>query len=307
MSMSVATRDHSSAGLAFGLSAYFVWGFFPVFFKALVDVSPPEILAHRIVWSTLFLALLVSVRRQWPVLLGIISNRKDLLRLLLTALLISINWLVFIMAVEAGYVLQSSLGYFITPLVNIMLGRILLGERLRPWQKLSVSLATVGVLCQVFVVGEFPWIALVLASTFGLYGLLRKTAAYDSLTGLAGETLIITPVALLYLAWLAGAGQLAFMHGALRHDLLLPASGIVTAIPLLLFAAATRRLRMATIGFLQYITPSLHFLLAVLLYREPFTAGNLFSFVLIWLALALYSVDAARAIRSADKSLPSSA
>jgi chloramphenicol-sensitive protein RarD len=288
--------NRPTTGLALGFSAYLLWGFFPVFFKALVDVTPLEILAHRIIWSTLFLVLLISGRKQWRVLSAILKNRKDCLRLLVTAILISTNWLVFIIAIESGYVLQASLGYFITPLVNVLLGRLLLSERLRSWQKVSVCLVVIGVLCQIFVVGPFPWIALILASTFGLYGLMRKTASFDSLTGLTGETLVITPIALAYLIWLALSDNMVFWHGALKFDLLLPASGIVTAIPLLLFAAATRRLRLSTIGFLQYITPTLHFLLAVLLYKESFTAAHMLSFALIWTALIIYSIDATRAI-----------
>ncbi len=295
--MPSSSNSNPVAGLALGFSAYLVWGFFPVFFKALIEVTPLEILAHRIVWSTLFLAILISGRRQWPVLIRIVKNRKDFFRLLLTAVLISINWLVFIIAVESGYVLQASLGYFITPLVNILLGRMLLAERLRPWQKASVGLAATGVIWQIIIVGQFPWIALILAATFGLYGLMRKTAAFDSLTGLAGETLVITPFALAYLLWLAMGSDMIFLHGELRLDLLLAASGVVTAIPLLLFAASTRRLRLATIGFLQYITPTLHFLLAVLIYREPFNMVNMVSFILIWVALAVYSADTTRSIR----------
>ncbi len=294
--MSLTSDNKPTTGLALGFSAYLLWGFFPVFFKALVDVTPLEILAHRIIWSTLFLVLLISGRKQWHVLSAILKNRKDRLRLLLTAILISTNWLVFIIAIEAGYVLQASLGYFMTPLVNVLLGRLLLSEYLRFWQKISVGLVAVGVLCQIFVVGQFPWIALVLASTFGLYGLMRKTASFDSLTGLTGETLLITPIAMAYLVWLALSDTMIFWHGVPKFDLLLPASGIVTAIPLLLFAAATRRLRLSTIGFLQYITPTLHFLLAVLLYKEPFSAAHMVSFALIWGALIIYSIDATRAI-----------
>jgi len=296
--MSSASSDSSPAGgLAFGFSAYLVWGFFPVFFKQLVAVTPLEILAHRIAWSALFLALLISLRRQWPELSRLLSRPSDLRRMVLSALLISTNWLVFIMAIEAGYVLQSSLGYFMTPLVNILLGRLILGETLRPWQKLSVALAIAGVLCQVFVVGQFPWVALTLASTFGLYGLLRKTATFDALTGLTGETLVLMPVALGYIAWLLAGDRMLFLHHTLSVDLLLPASGIVTAIPLLLFAVAARRLRLSTIGFLQYMTPTFHFLLAVLLYHEPFGTAHLASFVLIWLALAVYMADATHSLR----------
>lgn len=295
--MTPSAEKSATTGLALGISAYLVWGFFPVFFKQLVEVTPLEILAHRITWSALFLSGLITFRRQWAALLPLFRNRKSSLRLLTTAGLISTNWLVFIIAVEAGYVLQSSLGYFISPLITILLARLLLAERLRSWQKLSVVLAAGGVLCQVVIVGQFPWIALLLAFSFGLYGLLRKTESFDAMTGLAGETLIITPLALGYLFWLAAGDNLVFLHDSLRFDLLLPASGIVTATPLILFSAATRYLRLSSVGFLQYLTPTMHFLLAILIYREPFSGGNLFSFILIWIALAIYTADTTRAVR----------
>jgi len=294
-------------GLTLGISAYFVWGFFPIFFKQLIEVSPLEILAHRIAWAALLLALLVTGRKQWSTLFGLFRNRKTLLRLLATAFLISTNWLVFIIAVDAGYILQSSLGYFISPLVTILLARLLLAERLRPWQKISVALAIAGVLCQVLVVGQFPWIALILAASFGFYGLLRKTESFDALTGLAGETILMAPLALIYLGWLAFGNNMIFLHGETRFDLLLPISGLVTITPLLLFSAATRRLRLSSVGFLQYITPTMHFLFAVFLYREPFSGANMFSFILIWCALAIYSVDTTRSIHLANSSTQLSA
>lgn len=294
----IRTKETSATtGLVLGVSAYLTWGFFPVFFKQLVEVTPPEVLAHRIAWSALFLGVLITFRRQWSILLPLFRQQKSFFRLLSTALLISTNWLVFIIAIDAGYVLQSSLGYFISPLITILLARLLLGERLRPWQKLSVLLATGGVLCQVFIVGQFPWIALILAFSFGLYGLMRKTESYDALTGLAGETIIITPLALAYLVWLASGDNMVFLSGSLRLDLLLSVSGIVTATPLLLFSAATRHLRLSSVGFLQYITPTMHFLLAILVYQEPFSGANLFSFILIWVALAVYSADTTRSLR----------
>ena len=268
----------------------------------MLEVTPLEILAHRIIWSALFLAILITGRKQWQTLTRLLTNRKDFIRLLTAAILISTNWLVFIVAVEAGYILQSSLGYFISPLITILLARLLLAERLRLWQKISVALAAVGVLCQVVMVGQFPWIAIILALSFGLYGLLRKTSSFDSLTGLAGETLVITPVALAYLAWLTSGNNMVFMHSAFELDLLLLAAGIVTSIPLLLFAAATRRLRLSSVGLLQYITPSMHFILAIFLYREPFSNANLISFILIWISLAIYSTDATRSIRQNDTS-----
>ncbi len=279
-------------GVIFGLAAYLLWGFFPVFFKAFEGATPLEIICHRIVWSMVFLVLLVTARRQLGQVFIALRNRQNLLTLCGSTLLIASNWLVFIYAVQHGEVLQSSLGYFITPLLSVLLGFIFLRERLNRWQLFSVLLALIGVLNLTFHHSQFPWIALVLATSFGLYGLLRKVARVEAMTGLTVETLLLGPIALGYLIYLSTQQESAFLTGSLRLDLLLPLSGVVTAIPLLLFVAAARRLQLASIGFMQYITPSLHFALAVGLYHEPFSQGHLISFLFIWAGLGIYSSDA---------------
>lgn len=222
----------------------------------------------------------------------ILHDRQTLLTLCGSTLLIATNWLVFLFAIQRGEVLQSSLGYFITPLISVLLGFMFLRERLNSWQMISVLLALAGVLNLTFQQGQFPWIAMVLASSFGLYGLLRKLAKVDALSGLTVETLLLAPISLGYLIYLSVQQQGVFLTGATRLDLLLPLSGVVTAIPLLCFIGAARRLRLMTIAFLQYITPSLHFVWAVGLYREPFSHGHLISFLFIWAGLGIYSVDA---------------
>jgi len=285
-------HDTARIGVTFGLAAYFIWGSFPVFFKALGGAAPLEIVCHRIVWSVVFLFVLVTIRRQLGQVLTTLRNRQLLLTLCGSTLLIATNWLVFIYAVQHGEVLQSSLGYFITPLLSILLGFIFLRERLNRWQLFSVLLALIGVLNLAFHHSQFPWIALVLATSFGLYGLLRKVAQVEATVGLTVETLLLGPIALGYLIYLTTQQESAFLVGTLQLDLLLPLSGVVTAIPLLLFVAAARRLQLATIGFLQYITPTLHFILAVGLYNEPFSQGHLVSFLFIWASLAIYSSNA---------------
>jgi chloramphenicol-sensitive protein RarD len=284
-------------GLLCGLTAYVVWGFFPVFFKAVRQVPPLEVVSHRIVWSAGFLIVVVTLLGKWGGIAASLRAPRTLAALVLSTALIFTNWLVFIFAVGRGEVLQSSLGYFITPLVNILLGFIFLRERLRPLQWCSLLLAVAGVLCLTVRYGSFPWIAVVLAFTFGMYGLIRKTVAIDSLGGLTVETLLAGPAALVYLLFIAKTGRGAFLSGG-SVDILLPLAGVVTAIPLLLFACAARRLRLATMGFLQYITPTLHFLLAVLLYRETFTPTHFASFAAIWAGIALYSVDAIRSLQA---------
>lgn len=288
-------RSQARTGFLLGFSAYFIWGFFPIFFKQVKHVPPLEVVCHRIIWSLLFLLLLAAVRGEAVSIRRALGDRRALQYLLVTSLLISTNWLVFIHAVEVGEVLQSSLGYFMTPLVNVMLGVLVLGERMRPWQVVSLVLAIAGVGVQVFVLGKLPLIALVLAATFGLYGLLRKMAPVEALAGLAVETgvLALPAVGYLLVAGYAGGGHYV---GRLPADaVLLPLAGVLTAVPLILFAAAARRLRLTTIGFLQYITPTLHFMQAVFIYREPFSTSHLVSFSCIWCGLLLYTLDAGRA------------
>jgi len=295
---SAATANNSAAaqeakrGVICGLAAYLVWGFFPVFFKLVAHVSPLEVVAHRIVWSMAFLAVLLTVTGRWGEIRAALRVPKTLLTLCCTTVLIAMNWLVFIYAVGRGEVLQSSLGYFMTPLINVLLGFVLLRERMQRWQAASLVLAVAGVILSAIRVGSVPWIAIVLAITFGLYGLLRKTVAVDSVVGLSIETFLIGPPAVVYLLNLGLSGRGTFLAGSGADSVVLFLSGVVTAVPLLIFTAAARRLRLMTIGFLQYITPSIHFLLAVGLYGEEFNATHLATFLCIWSGLALYSWSA---------------
>jgi chloramphenicol-sensitive protein RarD len=278
--------------------AYLVWGFFPVYFKALDSIPPVEVVSHRIVWSLLFLLALAAASNRWGEVRTAFSSRRVVLTLVGSTTLITINWLVFIYAVDQGQVLQSSLGYFMTPLVNVLLGMVFLRERLRPLQVVSLLLAVAGVVLLTARVGAVPWISLALASTFGLYGLLRKTANVEPLAGLLVETILTGPLALAYLVWLGVHGQGSFPAAVDKGALWLPLAGLLTATPLLLFAAAARKLRLTTIGFLQYLTPSLHFALAVLAYGEPFSHDLMLTFILIWSGLALYTADAVRTFRN---------
>ncbi len=287
------SKKSLQTGVLLGIAAYFFWGFFPAFFKLVDHLSPLIILCHRIVWSFAFLVLLIIITRRQAEVFAMLRQRKVLLTLCASTLLIAGNWLTFLYAVNAGHVLQSSLGYFITPLFTILLGFLFLGERLHRWQNVSLLLAASGVLTLTVAQGELPWISLLLAFTFGTYSLLRKKLSIDALIGLLVETLLLAPFALLFLFYAESQGTAFF--GELSLDpLFLMLSGVVTAIPLLLFAASARRLRLATVGFLQYITPTLHFLLAIFAFREPFSTVHAISFTLIWVALVIYSVASLR-------------
>ncbi len=287
-------------GIVYGLAAYLFWGFVPIYFKAVAHVPSAEVLAHRIVWSCALLSLILSAGHRWGAIRQTLRRRRTLLGLTASTLLVATNWYVFIWAISHNQLLQASLGYFINPLVNVLLGFLFLGERLRRAQQLSVLLATTGVLYLSFSYGQPPWIALVLAFSFGFYGLIRKSIHAGALEGLTVETMLLAPLALGYLLHLERAGNLVFTHLDHRTDLLLMASGATTALPLWWFAKAARRLRYATVGFLQYIAPSLGFLLAVVVYGELFTRELLVSFSCIWTALAIYSADSWRATRRED-------
>ncbi len=285
-------------GILYGVAAYAAWALVAVYFHAVRHVSAWEVLAHRVVWSALLLALILGVQRRWRDVATAARSGRTLLWLLGSTVLIAVNWLTFFLAVAHGRVLDASLGYFINPLVNVVLGFVFLRERLSRLQTISVLLAASAVTYLTVQYGRPPVMALVLALTFGFYGLLRKTAAVEGLTGLFMETALLTPLAAGYLAfhWLHGTS--VFGQGSLRDDVLLAAAGVVTAIPLLWFANAARRLPLATVGFLQYIAPSGQFLLAVLAFGEPFSSPQMIAFVGIWTALGLYSLDLARRLRT---------
>ena len=294
----VARLSENSQGIAYGVSAYMVWGCFPLFFALFEGVPAYEILIHRIIWSCVFLAFVITLMRRWQPVAMALARPGRLGRVLGCAVLIALNWGVYIFAVETQHVLQASLGYFLTPLINVALGMLVLRERMARLQGVAVVLAATGILVQLILLVTVPWISLVLALSFGTYGLLRKQILLDGLSGLFVETLLLLPVALLTLALLAQA-DLSHFGQDTDTVLLLMASGVVTAIPLLAFAGAARRLRLATVGFLMYINPSMQFVIALFVFNETISPVQLASFALIWLALALYSWSAWQTLQSA--------
>lgn len=299
--MSLRTPAGSAAseirrGTLAALTAFSIWGLAPLYFRAVGGVPPFEVVAHRVLWSLVFLAALIAFvpgTGRFSAVAAVLRQPRLAGLLALTAMLTGSNWLVFVWSIDAGRLIEASLGYFINPLVSVLLGRLFLGERLRPLQQLAVGIAVAGVGWRIWQVGTLPWIALFLAATFGLYGLLRKRAPVDAVGGLFIETLVTAPLALGWLLWMGYRGELGF-GTALRVDLLLPLAGVLTAVPLMLFAVGARRLPLATLGFLQYLAPSLHFLIAVFLFGEPFDHTQLIGFVLIWSALAVYTADMVR-------------
>lgn len=280
-------------GVALGLSAYLCWGFLPLYFKLLGEVLPSEVVAQRVLWSLLLLAALIAGAGRWPALRAALANPRALKILAGSALLIAINWLVYIWAIGAGHVLETSLGYFLNPLVNVLIGVLVLKERLTTAQKVAVALAGAGVTVLAVGAASGLWISLALALSFATYGLLRKIAPVESLEGLAVETLLLAPIAAGYVVWLSAQGLLRFGTEA-DLSMLLALGGIVTAVPLLLFAAAARRLRYSTLGLLQYIAPTIQFLLAVLVFGERLTTAHLICFALIWSGLVIYAADGLR-------------
>ena len=289
----------SPLGVALAGAAFLIWGLSPVYWKALSNVPAFEILMHRMIWSFVFLMPLVLLRGHFDELKRALASGRTLFILLGTTLIVSVNWFLFIWAINSGHVLQTSLGYYINPLVIVVLGVGFLRERLRRRQLVAVSLAGAGVSYLTFSYGQFPWVSLALAFSFGLYGLIRKVASVSPLVGLTVETLLLSMPAAGYLIYLENAGRGAFLHGGATVTLLLMGSALVTGLPLLLFTMGAKLLRLSTVGFLQYIAPSCTFLLAVFIYREPLLPAQLFTFGTIWSALAIYSYDSVVAYRRA--------
>lgn len=278
-----------SRALAAGIAAYGLWGLVPLYFKLLGEVGSFEIIVHRVLWSVLFLGLVLALRNPRRLLRHVRIRPRVALALAVSGALIVTNWLVFVHAVNTGRVLSTSLGYFINPLVSVLLGTLVLGERLDRWQWLAVALAAAGTGWLAWRLGEPPWLALALALSFGLYGLVRKLTDVGPMVGLFWETLLIAPFAAFWLLWLADPQTLHFGTGGAVVKLLLAGTGLVTVVPLLLFAIAARGLPLSTVGLLQYLAPSISFCLAVFLYREPFGFDHAVAFALIWTALAIYS------------------
>ena len=280
-----------NTGILYAALAYIAWGLFPLYFKQVADVPSLEVVMHRTLWSLVFVFGVLMVRRQWSWMGAVLRQPKVLAAFGLSAMLLSGNWLTYVWAVQNQHVVDASLGYFILPLVNVALGFVFLRERPRSGQWMAVAVAAAGVLWLAVQAGRLPWIALVLALSFGFYGLLRKVAVLGALEGLALETLVLAPVAAVVLGWWAWQGQGALVQGTPATVGWLLLAGPMTAVPLLLFAAGARLIPMSTLGILQYISPSLQFALGVWLFHEPFEPARLVGFVLIWAALLVYSME----------------
>ncbi len=293
--------DERRAGTAAGLSAYLLWGCFPLYFPLLEPAGGVEIVAHRVVWSLVFVALLLTALRRWPLVRAAVTDPRTMLVLAGASALIAANWLVFVYGVNSGHVVETSLGYFVNPLVSVLLGVVVFAERLRPLQWTAVGLAGVAVVVLTVDHGRPPWIALTLAATFGAYGLLKKLVRVEAAPGLFVETAVAFVPALVLLGVLHGTGRGTAGSEGTGHLLLLVASGIATAVPLLLFAAAARRIPLSTIGLLQYVTPLMQLALGVFVFHEPMPPARLAGFAIVWAALAVFTVDGLRAARAAGR------
>lgn len=278
-------------GNLYAVGAYTLWGIFPIYWKLIQSVPALEIIAHRIIWTLVFTSSVLIITKDWRDFRAAIQERKTFLPYLATATLLGINWFTYVWAVNAGFIVETSLGYFINPLVNVLLGVIFLKEKLRFWQWIPVGLAFIGVLYLTIQYGSLPWIALTLAFSFGIYALVKKTAPLESLQGLVSETGIMFFPALIFLLYLEFTGSGAFVHQGPLTMVLLILAGVATGVPLLLFGAAARRIHLSTIGILQYIAPTLQFLIGVLIYAEDFSQDRVIGFSLIWMALLIYSTE----------------
>ena len=278
-------------GFLFAIGAYGLWGLFPVYWKFLQTVSSQEIVAHRIVWSLLFMLFLLVATKNLKSFLQQLKRKKVLLVYSIAGTLLGINWLTYVWGVNAGFIVETSLGYFINPLVSVLLGVVFLKERLNRQQWIAIAVASAGVLYLTFQYGALPWIALTLAFSFGTYGLIKKTAPLNSIDSLTMETLFLFLPAFIYILFVQTNGAGGFGTISVQTTVLLALTGIVTAVPLLFFAAAARRIPLSTVGILQYIAPTLQFSIGVWLYHEAFTQARLIGFSMIWLALIIYTVD----------------
>ena len=278
------------AGVLSAGCAFLMWGVFPLYLKTLKAIPPLEILSHRVFWSFIMLALILTLRHQWGWITSIKKNPRITAAFIASASMLAINWVVYIWSINHDRIVDASLGYFIAPLFNVLFG-VMLGERLRLWQWISVGLAATGVAWLTISAGQLPWIGLTLAFTFGLYGLLRKTASLGALEGLTLETLVMLPLSALFLLLPESGSSHAFVNAGINTSLLLVAAGPVTAIPLLLFAYGARRIPLSLVGILQYIGPTIQLLLGTYLYNEAFSPTKFIGYGLIWCALGLYSIE----------------
>ena len=291
-------QRRTDEGILYGVGAYAIWGLFPLYWPLLSPASAVEVLAHRIVWSLLVVAVVLQLRGGWRQVRAV--RRPDVLRLAVAAVLLAVNWGVYIYGVTSHQVVEASLGYFVNPLVTVALGVVVLGERLRAAQQLAVVVAAAGVVVLTVETGKVPWIALVLAATFGTYGLLKKQANVGAVPSLAVETVVLSPVALAYLAVTGGT----FLGHGPDHAALLASSGLVTAVPLLMFGAAATRIPLSTLGAMQYLTPTAQLLIGLLVRHEPFGLGRAAGFALVWVALAVFTTDLVRHHRRVPEVVP---
>jgi chloramphenicol-sensitive protein RarD len=294
-------------GYVYGLVAYAIWGFFPIYFKLLQPAGPPEILAHRVIWSVLFISLLLTAMRNWRFLGRILRNPRLLSGIALAAVLIGVNWGTYIYGVNSDRVVETALGYFITPLVVVLLGVTVQRERLRTWQWIAVGVGAVAVVVLTVDYGRLPYIALLLAASFGSYSLVKKRLGLPPAEGLFVESSVLALPALIYVGWLTVTGSGKFGHVSAGHTALMVFSGIATAIPLLLFAGAANRVPMVGIGILQYVAPILQLACGLLIYHEPMPAARLAGFGLVWIALIIFTVDAVRGARQRTMADPTPA
>lgn len=283
--------SEKTLGFVYGLLAFIIWGFLPLYWKMLSQVPASETLAHRVLWSFVFLAAIIVILRRAGSLTQYLSDKKKLMLIAACSLLISINWFLYIWAVNNNHVIEASMGYYMLPLISVFLGVVFLKEKITTWQCLAIVMAVIGVLIVTIEYGRVPWVALALAVTFGLYGLVKKLLKVEPLSGLTLETAIIAPFAAGYIIFKQLQGVGAFGADYLTITILLIGAGIVTAIPLLWFAESAKRIELSTIGFMEYVAPTISLLLGIFVFREDFTGTHLTSFIFIWIAIAIYSIS----------------
>jgi chloramphenicol-sensitive protein RarD len=291
-------------GIWYGISAYALWGFFPIYWKFLHNVPALQVIGHRISWSFILLLAYIVLIGQWQAFRASAMNWRTIGIYSIAAILLSFNWLIYVWGVNAGFIVETSLGYFINPLLSVLLGVVFLRERLRPLQWIPVGLATIGVIYLTFAYGRLPWIALSLAFTFGFYGFVKKLSPLGSLHGLTLETAIVFPIALAYILFIDIKGSGAFLHNGPLVDIFLIGAGVVTTIPLLMFASAAKQIPLTVVGLLQYIAPTLQFLIGVFVYREPFDHAHFVGFSIVWVALLVFAVESYLANRVPAQPIP---
>jgi chloramphenicol-sensitive protein RarD len=291
-------------GILYGIGAYALWGLFPLYWKQLHEVDALQVIGHRIGWSFILLMTYIIVTKQWKDFRSVAFTRKTIGVYSVAAVFLSLNWLIYVWGVNSGFIVETSLGYFINPLLSVLLGVIFLRERLRPLQWVPVALAAIGVVYLTVVYGRPPWIALSLAFSFALYGFIKKLSPLGSLYGLTLETGIVFPLALIYLVFVGFNGTGAFLHDGTRVDLFLTGAGIATTIPLLMFASAAKQIPLSIVGMLQYIAPTLQFLIGVLVYKEAFDMAHFIGFGIVWAALVIFVVESYAASRATAQPIP---